>query len=58
MPTIDLLVIFSTNIELLSFVDGFSSYNQILIAVEDISKTFLVPQLYRNISAIGHAFWS
>ena len=30
---------FATNNELLSFMDGFSSYNEILIAIEDIPKT-------------------
>ena len=34
-----MLVDSTTNNELLSFMDGFSSYNQILIAVEDIPKT-------------------
>ena len=39
MPTIDMLVYSTTNNELLSFMDGFSGYNQILIVVDDISKT-------------------
>ena len=35
----DMLVDSTINNELLSFMDGFSRYNQILIAVDDISKT-------------------
>ena len=35
----DMLVDFTANNELLSFMDGFSGYNQILIVVDDISKT-------------------
>ena len=39
MPIVDMLVDFTTNNELLSFMDDFSRYNQILIIVDDISKT-------------------
>ena len=39
MPIADMLVDSTTNNELLSFMDGLSGYNQILIAVEDILKT-------------------
>ena len=39
MPIVDMLVDSTTNNELLSFMDGFSGYNQILIAIDDISKT-------------------
>ena len=39
MPIIDMLVNSIANNELLSFMDRFSGYNQILIAVEDIPKT-------------------
>ena len=39
MPIVDMLVDFTTNNELLSFMDGFSRYNKILIMVDDISKT-------------------
>ena len=35
----DMLLDFAANNELLSFMDGFSSYNRILIAVENIPKT-------------------
>ena len=39
MPIADMLVDSAANNEMLSFMDGFSSHNQILIAVEDIPKT-------------------
>ena len=39
MPIADMLVNLIANNELLSFMDGFSGYNQILITVDDISKT-------------------
>ena len=39
MPIADILVVSTANNELLSFMDGFSRYNQILIVVNDISKT-------------------
>ena len=39
MAIADMLVDSATNNEMLSFMDDFSSYNQILIAVEDIPKT-------------------
>ena len=39
MPIIDMLVDSTANNELLSFMDGFSMYNQILIVVDDISET-------------------
>ena len=39
MPIVDMLVDSTTNSDLLSFMDGFSRYNQILIVVDDISKT-------------------
>ena len=39
MPIVDMLVDSSANNELLSFMDGFSNYNQILIVIEDIPKT-------------------
>ena len=38
MPIADMLVDSTANNELLSFMDGFSSYNQILITLEDIPK--------------------
>ena len=39
MPIVDMLVDSIAKNELLSFMDGFSRYNQILIVVDDISKT-------------------
>ena len=39
MPIANMLVDSITNNELLSFMDGFSRYNQILIVVDDISMT-------------------
>ena len=39
MPITDMLVDSIANNELLSFMDSFSRYNQIIIVVEDISKT-------------------
>ena len=39
MSIADMLVDSTANNELLSFMDGFSRYNQILIVVDDISKT-------------------
>ena len=39
MPIADMLVDSIANNELLSFMDGFSGYNQFLIVVDDISKT-------------------
>ena len=48
MPIIDMLVDSTANNELLSLMDGFSSYNQILIVVEDIPKT-----TFRCLGSIG-----
>ena len=39
MPISNMLVDSTANNELLSFMDGFSEYNQILIVVDDLSKT-------------------
>ena len=39
MPIADMLVDSTANNELLSFIDGFSKYNQVLIDVDNISKT-------------------
>ena len=48
MPIADLLVDSIANNELLSFMDDFSRYNQILIVVDDISKT-----AFRCLSSLG-----
>ena len=47
-----MLVDSASNNELLSFMDGFSSYNQILIVIEDIPKT-----TFRCPSSIGTFEW-
>ena len=49
---IDMLVNSAANNELFSFMDGFSSYNQILVAVEDIPKT-----AFRCHGSIGTFEW-
>ena len=49
MPIADILVDSATNDEFLSFMDDFSSYNQILTVVKDISKT-----VFRCLGSIGH----
>ena len=52
MPVAYMLVGSTTNNELLSFMNGFFSYNQILIAVEDIPKT-----AFRCLGSIGTFEW-
>ena len=52
MPTVDILVDSIANNELLSFMDCFSSYNKILIVVEDIPKT-----AFKCLSSIGIFEW-
>ena len=52
MSIADMLVNFATNNELLSLMNGFSYYNQILIAVEDIPKI-----AFRCPSSIGTFEW-
>ena len=39
LPHIDVLVDNTAGSELMSFMDGFSGYNQILMALEDMTKT-------------------
>ena len=53
VPIVDLLVDSTANNELLSFMDGFSGYNHILIALEDIPKT-----AFRCPGSIGTFEWS
>ena len=48
----DMLVDSTANNELLSFMDGFSGYNQILIVVDDISKT-----AFRCAGSLGTFKW-
>ena len=53
MPIVDMLVDSTANNELLSFMDSFSGYNQILIDVGDISKT-----AFRCPGSLGTFEWS
>ena len=53
MPIANMLVDSTTNNELLSFMDGFSGYNQILIAIDDISKI-----AFRCLGSLGTLEWS
>ena len=52
MPIADILVNSIANNELYSFMDGFSRYNQILITVDDISKT-----AFRCFGSLGTFEW-
>ena len=52
MPIVDMLVDSTANNELLSFMDSFSRYNQILIAIDDIFKT-----AFRCLSSLGTFEW-
>ena len=52
MPIVDMLVHSTANNELLSFMDGFSRYNQIIIVVDDISKT-----AFRCLGSLGTFEW-
>ena len=52
MPIADMLVDSTANNELLSFMDGFSRYNKILMVVDDISKT-----AFRCPSSLGMFEW-
>ena len=52
MPIADMLVDSTANNELLSFMDNFSGYNQILMAVDDISKT-----TFRCLGSLGAFEW-
>ena len=52
MPIAAMLVDSSSSHEILSFMDGYSSYNQIYIADDDVSKT-----TFRCPGAIGTYEW-
>ena len=43
-PHIDMLVDSTVGHSMLSFMDGFSRYNQIMMALEDIVKTFFITE--------------
>ena len=42
LPHIDMLVDSTAGHSMLSFMDGFSGYNQIMMALEDIEKTSFI----------------
>ena len=44
LPHIDMLVDSTTGHAMLSFMDGFSGYNQIMIALEDREKTSFITE--------------
>ena len=44
IPHIDLLVDSTVGHSMLSFIDGFSGYNQILMALEDMEKTVFITE--------------
>ena len=44
LPYIDILVDSTTDHSMLSFMDGFSGYSQILMALEDMEKTFFITE--------------
>src|SRR3954466_1688364 len=52
MPMAEMLVDFATGYEYLSMLDGYSGYNQIFIAEEDVPKT-----AFRCLGAIGAYEW-
>ena len=52
MPIADMLVNSIANNELLSFIDGFSRYNQILIVINDVFKT-----AFRCLCSLGAFEW-
>ena len=45
LPHIDLLVDSTTGHSMLSFMDGFSGYNHILMALDDMEKTTFITEL-------------
>ena len=44
IPHIDLLVDSTVSHSMLSFIDGFFGYNQILMALEDMEKTVFITE--------------
>ena len=44
LPHIDMLVDNTVGHSMLSFMDGFSGYNQIMMALEDTEKTFFITE--------------
>ena len=47
LPNIDMLVDSTAGHSMLSFMDGFSGYNQIMMALEDMEKTSFITYYYR-----------
>ena len=56
LPHIEILVDNTTGHALLSFMDGFSRYNQNKLALEDMAKTSFITQ-WGDILVQGHAIW-
>ena len=54
LPHIDLLVDSITGHSMLSFMDGFSGYNQILMAPEDMEKTSLLLSGVPTVTRLCH----
>ena len=57
LPHIDILVDNTTNFALFSFMDGFSGYNQIKMAPEDMKKDYLC-HLVGNILLQSDVLWA
>ena len=57
LPHIDVLVDNITSHALLSFMDGFSGYNQIKMAPEDMENILLQGHAMGDILLQGHAIW-
>jgi hypothetical protein len=58
MPVTDLLVDVAARHKVISFIDGNAGYNQIFMAVEDISKTaFICPRHIGLFEWIVMTFW-
>ena len=56
LPHMDLLVNSIAGHPMLSFMDGFSRYNQILMASEDMEKTAFITE-WGHLLLQGHAIW-
>ena len=60
LPHIDMLVDSTTRHAMLSFMDGFSGYNQIKMALEDRKKTYFIIEwgtyCYRVMSFVKNVF--
>lgn len=56
IPTIDRLVDGLSGNQVLSFIDAFSGYNQVLMNPPDQEKSTFITERGRNLTK-GHAFW-